>query len=543
MKSRELKKRTGQGISLLLFLAIAVIGLWGKVWAEEAVATTPAATPVAAAPASLMGFMNYADFTWVNGNTHEVDFPLAGKVFTPEFLFDSNYCYDFSRANDHNISGSTCTNLSGQVVVEHLGFGGDAYIDNAHLRIMTEFGMYATEVPRDDETPARGSWAVVPGVQYLTEAFGGYHFDVAGTDGINVDLGQFPSYVGLYSFYDSENWTYQASYVSSNTPWFFTGMRVQLFPSDYFKLELWAINGWQTYGIFDEGLGGSGLNYGFEVRAAPNPSLVLISNDYVGPDNADSPNCIKSHTDDSIICKYFDNPKSNGLDKMAFSLTCDAGMQQGPLYVGPSAPLYDSESTVYGGGNGTGFGPSYGPINAPYATVGPSGWVTVGPGNKPGQYAEYFLGAMAYNRMWFAHDTIAFTFGGGWMDNPGRYLALLPVIDGDTAGNYGSDPVATAAFNESPGVPWQAWDYDLSLQIMPNEYLTFGLEYTHRSSSVPYFVGPGGITSTDGWGPGAGTSSINVSTAPGTPNGTYTSYHPDLVTYEDLIVGAIMVHI
>jgi len=67
---------------------------------------------------------------------------------------------------------------------------------------------------------------------------------------------QFPSYVGLFSFYDSENWCYQASYVSSNTPWFFTGMRVQFFPNDTLKIEPWIINGWQTYGMFNEGVYG-----------------------------------------------------------------------------------------------------------------------------------------------------------------------------------------------------------------------------------------------------------------------------------------------
>lgn len=578
-----------QGISLFLLLAVALPGVTGKAMASgndqsapqqvamntgtaapvqaasgnnqaapqqgsavmtvaDAAAATPAATPAAtaAAPASLQGFMNYADFTWVNGNTHETDFPMAMKVFSPEILLDTNYAYDFARPNDHVISGSTCTNLGDQVVLEHFGFGGDFNVDNVHARLMTEFGMYATEVPRDDETPARGSWNVITGTQYLTEAYGGYHFNIPGTDGLNVEMGQFPSYVGLYSFYDSENWTYQASYVSSNTPWFFTGMRVQFFPNDTLKIEPWLINGWQTYNMFDEGLGNSGLNYGAEIRWAPNPGLVVISNNYAGPDNADSPDCIKYHTDDSVVAKYLDDPKSNGIDKMAFSITADAGMQSGPLYVGPNAAVYDSENTVYGSGNGTNYGASYGPINAPAYTVGPSGYVTVGPGNKyvngvQTQYAEYFLGIMGYDRTWFAHDTIAFTFGGGWMTNPGRYLGLLPPIDGDTGANYNSDPVATAAFDEAPGLPWSCWDYDISLQVMTNEYLTWDLEYTHRVSSINYFVGPGGVTSSDGWTTGAATGSIPVNG--GAANGYYTSYHPDLVKDEDIIVGAIMVHI
>jgi hypothetical protein len=345
---------------------------------------------------------------------------------------------------------------------------------------------------------------------YFTEAYGGYHFDIPGTDGLNIEMGQFPSYVGLYSFYDSENWTYQASYVSSNTPWFFTGWRVQFFPSDALKIEPWIINGWQTYGTFDEGLGGTGNNYGFEVRWAPNPGLVLIANNYLGPDNADSPNCIKYHTDDSLVLKYFDDPKSGGIDKMAFSLTCDAGMQQGPLFMG-----YGTAGTLTANGQ----------------LIGPNNTVNVGPN---GPNAESFLGFMAYDRTWFAHDTMAFTFGGGMMTNPGRYLALLPSIDGNGASTYFGDPNATAAFTEGPGLAWTAWDTDICLQIMPDQYYTFDLEWTHRHSSIPYFNGPGGETSQDGWTTGAATGSAQVSTG---------AYKPNLINDEDLILGAFMIHI
>ena len=40
---------------------------------------------------------------------------------------------------------------------------------------------------------------------------------------------------------------------------------------------------------------------------------------------------------------------------------------------------------------------------------------------------------MIYNRAWFARDLIGVTLGGGAMANPGRYLVLLPPINGATA--------------------------------------------------------------------------------------------------------------
>ena len=59
------------------------------------------------------------------------------------------------------------------------------------------------------------------------------------------------SYVGLFSYYQFDNWAYQPSYVSSNTPWFFNGVRVQWFPTAKLKIEPWFVNGWQSYGRFN----------------------------------------------------------------------------------------------------------------------------------------------------------------------------------------------------------------------------------------------------------------------------------------------------
>ena len=53
-----------------------------------------------------------------------------------------------------------------------------------------------------------------------------------------MDAGIFVSYVGLFSYYNFDNWTYQPSYVSSNTPWFFNGVRIQYFPTDKLKICL-----------------------------------------------------------------------------------------------------------------------------------------------------------------------------------------------------------------------------------------------------------------------------------------------------------------
>ena len=58
-----------------------------------------------------------------------------------------------------------------------------------------------------------------------------------------------------------------------------------------------------------------------------------------------------------------------------------------------------------------------------------------------------FLGFMLYNRLWFDKDRYGFTLGGGKINNPGRYLVLLPLINGATAAS------GTPYFTENPGDP------------------------------------------------------------------------------------------
>ena len=94
---------------------------------------------------------------------------------------------------------------------------------------MTQFGMYS----HDDAAQRRQPGArPVETRQRLPLCLGGLRrLPLQRADGINVDAGIFMSYIGLFSYYNFDNWAYQPSYVSSNTPWFFNGVRVQIFPT------------------------------------------------------------------------------------------------------------------------------------------------------------------------------------------------------------------------------------------------------------------------------------------------------------------------
>jgi len=425
----------------------------------------------------------FADFTWLNGNPRTKDIPLDTKFFTPEIRTDVDYIYDFNHPKDNTIGGSSEVFRANEVQMTQLGIGGDFHYDNVRARVMTQFGLYSQTTPRNDASPSRGQWNLDNAYRYLSEAYGGYHFDVM--HGINVDAGIFMSYVGLFSYYNFDNWAYQPSYVSSNTPWFFNGVRVQIFPTEKLKIEPWFVNGWQSYGKFNNRPG-----FGFQILWRPTSWLSVLGNQYMlGADTLNTPGRIRYHSDNSIQIKYYDKPE-NFLDKMAFSLTGDIGCE-------------------HGGG------------------VSCAGNSAKGP-------KQSFLGYMLYNRFWFDNDKYGLTLGGGQINNPGRYLVLIPPINGATAAS------GTPYFTANSGDPYKAWDASATFDYMPSQYITFRWEYNHRHASVPYFSGSGGVTPPGG---NTGTAGSLVclngfTTCDGSPTNTW---FPDLRKTENRLNMAILV--
>jgi hypothetical protein len=206
--------------------------------------------------------------------------------------------------------------------------------------------------------------------------------------------------------------------------------------------------------------------------------LSVLGNQYaLGRDTLGVPGRTRWHTDDSVQVKYYDRPEANKISKAAFSVTVDAGCESG------------------GGVSCFGNGKS-----------GPK---------------QSFLGYMIYNRFWFHRDLYAITLGGGQINNPGRYLVLLPPINGATAFS------GTPYFTENPGDLFKAWDATATFDYMPSQYITFRWEYDHRAANVPYFSGSGGITP-----PGGNT---------GAPGSVVDGFTPDLRKRENRLNMAIMV--
>jgi hypothetical protein len=513
-----------------------VMNIPAKAAPAPALALAPAAAPVAVptVPEALQSpdpapendtMTPWADIGyvgWMNGTSREKAPVFDTKFFTPEIRLDMNYLQSLNHPHDHTIVGSTEEFRSGEFQIEQVSLGGDFHWDNVRARFLSMFGMFATTTPRNDASSSVGQWDLQNAYRYFSEANAGYHFDV--NHGLNVDAGVFVSYIGLFSYYNFDNWTYQPSFVSSNTPWFFNGLRIQWWPTQNLKIEPWIINGWQSYAKFNSKPG-----FGGQILWMPNDSVKLVFNSYsVGQDNL---NCQTSggagrgtvdsmcqpqnggnpsapagslvgagppidyskvkriHEDDSILVKYYDahGMGGAGLSKMAFSYTVDIGCQ-------------------YGGG-----------INC---THGP---------NK-----DNFFGMMLYNRAWFHNDLYAVTLGGGFMNNPGRYLALTPPINGATAAS------GSPYFTQQPGQKLYQWDTQLNLQYMPKDWITWWTEATFRHSSVPYWSGSGGVTPPGG-NTGTPASCVGGGSDATTGNCSAADWFPDLRTREVVIGAGVMV--
>ncbi len=421
------------------------------------------------------------DATWQNGSDRRDSSVFKEmKYFTPNILLDVNYTYSFNNPNDNTVVGSTALARNNEVQLSALHFGGDFNYNGAHAHFMTQFGTRSALVPRNDYSVYRGQYQMANIYKYLSEAYAGYHFNKM--YGINIDAGLFMSYLGLNSYYQAENWEYQASFTSDNTPWFFNGLRVQMFVTKHLKIEPWLINGWQSYGRFNKMPG-----FGANITYNPSSNFKILTNDYYGTDAAGIPSRKRFHSDNSLLLRYLNKPTAKGISRMAFSLTGDFGFEKG------------------GGVNGFKKGDS---------TQGP---------------AQYFASLMFYNRVWFGQNKFAWTLGGGLMTNPGRYLVLCPTGQASPLPNPNNPTQTEGAFpySANPGDEFKGWDASTNFDWMPNQSITFRIEYVHRHSNVPYFAGKGGVTSQTGY-----------STSVLDPN-----WRPDLVKNEDRIILAMLFRI
>ncbi len=255
--------------------------------------------------------------------------------------------------------------------------------------------------------------------------------------GLNVEAGIFSSYIGLESYLLAENWNYSHSLVGDHTPFYLQGVRVQFFPTSRIKIEPWLMNGWQTYGKMN--LAPSG---GLALRWSPSESVSLIANFYLGTDTKGIDDRVRFHSDHSLLVRYYDKPNARFISKVAFSVNNHIGFEGGGV---------DSAGT-----------------------------------SLPGPGQAHMIGSAFAHRVWFMRDLLALTIRPEVFSNPTSYLAQY----------------APPGFATGPNTkPLQVWGLTATVDVMPTDFLSLRFEAIHRSSNVPYFAGPNGTTSTDGFQP------------------------------------------
>ncbi len=377
------------------------------------------------------------DLSWINGQNRQTRFPLVLKddsdevILTGVAYLDTYINYDFNNPIDNTHTISSSIGRNNEFTVNLASIGIETNYKNVIGRLWLQYGQMASIIQDLDGTTQHGRNTSINNLKNIREAAAGYHFDK--WHGINVEMGIFMSYIGLESYVTQENWSYQRSMVCDFTPFYFSGARIQAFPSKKFKTELWLLNGWQSYNSWNKTLGIGNSNY-----YRPNENLQLVANFYYGNDSRVTTN--RFHHDNSVVARYFNDKESNGLSQAAFSLNTHYGFQSGA-------------------------------------------------GAKASQ--QYMTGASLSNRIWFRQNKFALTLRGDFVTNPSLYLAFSP------------SPVTpndfTDAIENDPNQNLTIYQGTATFDIMPNDFVTFRLEYRYRQSNKPYFAGSGGTTSPDGW--------------------------------------------
>ena len=371
----------------------------------------------------------FGDFTWLNGQSRQKDFPLQiSKAITLSVYVDAYYAFSLNRPYDDTIKGSATLGRHNELQINLASIGTEWNYRHVIGRLSIQYGSMIDIVQDLDPSVRRGSGISTANLRYIREATLGYHWDR--NAGINLEGGIFLSYIGLESYLTAENWLYTRALASDATPFYFQGLRFQWFPTVTLKVEAWLMNGWQTYA--KESFAPSG---GLAFRWSPREWISILANFYVGEDTPNEPTRIRFHHDDSVVLRVYNRPASRGLSKLALSINNHFGFEQG--------------------GGGPDLGSAY-------------------------------IGATALAlRAWLHRDYVAVSARGEFFTNPSRYLV----------------PDPPPGFVTGAGTDMMVWGVAANVELMPTDFFSVRAEVNWRHSTVPFFSGPEGVTSSSGFIP------------------------------------------
>ena len=234
------------------------------------------------------------DWSWLNGANRQPGSLLKWGPITGSVLVDAYYAFQFSQPSDHTIFQTTTAPRHNELSINLVTLGveiGD--LGGPIGRLYLQAGANQETLWGQDTSTQRGQFLTLRTFAPVQQAAAGWHFHAL--HGINLEGGIFPSYFALESYLPQENWNYLHSFVSDFTPYYFAGIRNQYFVSQTTKLELWLVNGWQTFGQWHETRAG-----GYQVNTRPSERLSFNHSTYVGKDQQADPHAVRWYTDNVL---------------------------------------------------------------------------------------------------------------------------------------------------------------------------------------------------------------------------------------------------
>ena len=392
------------------------------------------------------------DWSWLNGSNYQPASLLRIGPVTPTLLVDTFYAWDFWQPIDHTIFPSTTAPRHNEIGVNlaYVGLdlnGIDTPLGGPIGRFEIQYGANTETDAGQDTTTTRGFYLTNRAFNFVKQAAAGWHFHWM--HGVNAEIGILPSYLGFESYVPQENWSYAHSFLPDFTPYYLSGVRTQWYFTENTKLEVWLVNGWQTFGEWHETHGG-----GYLLNWRPTGRVYLSHATYVGQDQPRTvdPNnqSIRFLTDNVAQFLAVDALGRSFFQRLAFCIVFDAGYE----YRGPNAGI---------------------PVMG--APTPPNGLL---------------MGAALAVRAEWTRTVMSTVRADVFYDQSGAVISQLPV------GNLYSLPGNGHATNP---FEFLAGGIAATLDWRPSPWLVARLEYAHRLANQPYFGGPGGITGPNGLPP------------------------------------------
>jgi len=262
------------------------------------------------------------DFSWLNGGNRQPDSLLKWGPVTGSVFVDTYYAFQFSQPIDHTIFQTTTAPRQNEIALNLVALGVDVSGLNGPIgRLYLQAGSNVDTDWGQDASTRRGQFLTLGTFAPVQQAAAGWHFHAL--HGVNVEGGIFPSYFALESYLPQENWNYTHPFVSDFTPYYFAGVRTQIFLQQNTKLELWLVNGWQTFGQWHETRAGG---YQFNIR--PSERLSINHSTYAGKDQPLDPHAVRLYADNFVQWQWL---KGGPVKSSALALVADVGWEHRSL--------------------------------------------------------------------------------------------------------------------------------------------------------------------------------------------------------------------